>query len=70
MRKRYMHIINGRPAAYDGHQVCYLTSRFRNPLRDTLDEIRREQRASAKWRQERGYSPTTYDHIMFYEVER
>lgn len=63
---RWMHTLNGKPAAFDGQQVCYW---WRNaPLAKSLKQIKREQVASTEWRRERGLSDapgdSSYGHII------
>ncbi len=53
----YMHTLNGKPAAFDGRQVCYLWEGA--PLVASLRELRRQQTASAAWRSKRGHAPYT-----------
>lgn len=50
----YIHTLNGRPAFFDGEQICYACKyqRAGNVACTSLAQIRREQRSSAKWRSE------------------
>ncbi len=46
---KYMHTIDGRPATFDGYQICFAT--FYGPanvLADSLRQIRREQQATLR----------------------
>ena len=43
---KYMHTIANEPASYDGKQICYAVVTRPIKLADSLDQIRREQRAS------------------------
>lgn len=54
-RKRYyIHTLNGRPAFFDGEQICYASKYQRegNVASTSLKQIRREQIKSSKWRYE------------------
>lgn len=61
MRKlgyKYMHTIDSQPAHYHpGYQICYASRNQPIPLCNDRAQIKREQRASAKWRKSRGYLP-------------
>lgn len=55
-RHKYMHTINGFPAHYyPGGEICYADRAKPIPMCDTLDQIKREQRASVAWRKRQGY---------------
>ena len=54
--KYYMHTLDGKPACYDGDQICFMThgtplSRFPT----SLAQVRQEQKSSDEWRQKQGY---------------
>lgn len=50
----YIHTLNGKPASYNGQQVCYA---FRGgKVAHSLAQIRREQAASQAYRDRRGFS--------------
>jgi len=68
MKKAYLHTINGHPAYFSGGQICYLNNRVRHPLRNSLAEIRADQRATLKWREKQGFKtdPSSYSYRMFY----
>jgi len=51
----YMHTLSGKPAFYDGRQICFMKQG--GWLATSLAKIREEQTASAKWREARGYKP-------------
>ena len=54
----YMHTIDGQPALYwPGHQICYCNRIQRNapPLATSLAQIRREQRATKRYRKAWGF---------------
>lgn len=63
----YIHTIDGRPAAFDGEQICFVDQyprgRFHARLVSSLVEIRREQRASEHNRIAEGFSPTPYGYV-------
>jgi hypothetical protein len=56
----YMHLLDGKPAEYqpDG-QICFVgrfnTLKFEDMFVDSLDKIKRQQRASEAWRKSRGF---------------
>ncbi len=56
-----MHTINGRPAMFDGSQVVYgLAEIATHEMRDTLSQIRKDQRVSMKFRKTFKDAPGTY----------
>lgn len=69
MRKLYMHTIAGIPATYyPGEQICYVRCR-RGKLSMVSDitQIKREQRASNRWRGRNGYKRRyDYGHLCVY----
>lgn len=68
-RKVYMHTIDREPGFYTGEQICFLPrSRAKGVLRDSLQEIREEQRKTIEWRKAQGMSDrdTRYGYRMFY----
>lgn len=53
---RYMHTINGRPATFDGYQICYaIFCGTANVLADSLRQIRKEQQITIRNRKRDGY---------------
>ena len=53
----YIHTIDGKPAMFDGDQICF--ARHYGPGNKpcySLKEIRRQQEATFKYREERGYT--------------
>ena len=53
---KYMHTLGGMPAHYyPGEQICLAVRTRPIPLCDTLDQIKREQRMSCKWRLANGF---------------
>lgn len=67
MVKKYMHLINGKPAFYwPGKQITFAAYR-RTPvsLAKDLNQIRKEQRASVKWRKQRGFHDATKDYFIY-----
>lgn len=61
----YMHTLNGQPAAWDGLQIAYASFYGdANPLCRDLKQIRREQKASLRWREKMGFhNDFTHGHI-------
>ena len=56
---KYIHTIGGRPAHYyPGEQVCYAMRCRPIPTVETLEQIRKEQKASEQWRRSKGMMPT------------
>lgn len=66
MRSLYMHTLDGKPAQFDGWQICYamhVIKRFANDL----DQIREEQLASRRWRAKKGYDNNSkQDHRVIH----
>lgn len=65
---KYMHTINEIPARYvPGEQICFVNhhGNFIGKLVDSLAQIRKEQRASVKWRKDKcwGLENFKYDYI-------
>lgn len=61
-RTFWMHTVDGKPAAYDGQQICYWWRRA--PLARSLQQIRRERQACIEWRALHGFSVGSgYGHI-------
>jgi len=52
---KYLHTINGEPGHFQGGQVCFSVVTRPIPLCDSLQEIRRQQKASAKYRTKNGW---------------
>lgn len=67
MKKVFIHTIGGLPAEYyDEEQICYGMRRCGVKTVDTLAQIKKEQRASNKWRKKRGYEI----HLLDYDYMR
>lgn len=65
---KYMHTIDGRPAMFDGYQICYAT--FYGPankLADSLEQIRKEQRITIRNRKRDGLDLHVgeYGHLRY-----
>lgn len=64
---KYMHTLDGKPAAYEpGKQVHFAHWRRPVVLADSLEQIKREQRASIAWRRRQGFRDDfkdVYDHV-------
>lgn len=75
-QKYYMHTVGGHPAFYDGRQICFAQHRngaqsFNILTATTLDQIRKEQRSSTKWRHDQGWTEeNNYGHIIVYAEEQ
>jgi len=62
----YMHTIDGKPAFFDGRQICYMVFYGKaSPLAQSLKQIRTEQKASAEWRMGQGFQShiEKYGHL-------
>jgi hypothetical protein len=62
-RTYWMHTIDGRPAAFDGYQICYWWPGAK--LATSLKQIKRECVLTEKWRLRMGLDlhPSSYSHI-------
>lgn len=62
----YLHTLNGQPGVFNGEQVCYCTQTYGNCREPaySLEQIRREQRASVRWRKSKGFE--THEDKMSY----
>lgn len=61
MKKVFIHTINGLPAQYhEGEQICYGSRRSGVKTVDTLAQIKKEQRATYKWRKKKGYDTHSF----------
>lgn len=55
-RYKYMHTLNSMPAYYyPGEQICYAVRTRPILLCDSLAQIKREQKATALWRNSEGF---------------
>ncbi len=66
MKKVFIHILNGYPAQYDkGEQICYGSRRSGVKTVNSLAQIKKDQRASCKWRKKQGFeiNETVYDYM-------
>jgi hypothetical protein len=69
MATKYLHTIDAKPAMYvSGEQICFRPFYGKAyPLADSLDQIRKEQKASLKYREECGFaSDAKYDYVRIY----
>jgi hypothetical protein len=64
MSTKYLHTIDGKPAMYvSGEQICFRPFYGKAyPLADSLDQIRKEQRASNEWRKKQGFRSDGPEH--------
>jgi len=72
MVKYYLHTINGKPAGWGGEQRTYAGKRcWRAPLVEDLKTIRKQQRATFKFRKQFGeeYDPKNQDEYDYVVVE-
>jgi len=59
---KYMHTISGHPAEYyDNQQICYASHRKPVTLVESLSKIKKQQRASNKYRKVQNFAPS-YDY--------
>jgi hypothetical protein len=65
--KYYMHLIDGRPAEFDDGMICYTHTgshvRHGVKLCRDLKQVKREQAASHKFRNARGWDLMDYDYV-------
>lgn len=58
---KYMHTIDGLPGNYRGGQICFSVVSQPIQLADSLEQIRREQKASEAWRAKKGFATSRFD---------
>jgi len=66
LKYMYMHTIEEKPGRYEGKhgQICFVTGFFIGKLVSSLKQIKKEQRASIKYRKSQGWSTNfDYGHI-------
>lgn len=67
MGNKYMHLLEGHPAFFDGDQICFAGRGclLSSMLRDSLTQIRKEQKLSDAFRKEHGWRDfkTGYGHL-------
>lgn len=69
-RTMYMHTLDGKPAKYTGDQIAFAShgryARKGIPLAASLDQIKRERKASDKWRRSQGFKTDifTYSYVL------
>ncbi len=60
----YLHTLDDKPAYFDGRQICFCFQggdhRSRQRLVRDLKQIRKEQEASRRWRDEMGYENSVW----------
>jgi hypothetical protein len=53
---KYLHTINGKPASFEGHQICYASFYGKaNNLCSSLKQIRKEQQITKTYRLKNGF---------------
>lgn len=66
-KSRYMHLLDGHPACFDGDMICYARSGMKldELFLDSLDAIRKQQLASAEYRRFHGLNLLhhTYEYL-------
>ena len=65
---KYMHTIDGRPATFDGYQICFATFHGpENKLCDSLKQIRKEQQITKENRERDGmdFSVGEYGYLRY-----
>lgn len=70
-RKLYMHTLDGKPAYFDGEQIVYaeLRDHWQDDysvcvLRTSVDQIRKDQEASRKYREKSRWDVGEYDFVI------
>ncbi len=65
---KYMHLCCLQPGYFDGDQIClgFRNIKMSELLVNSLQQIRREQRATKKYREFMGFevAPTDYSYIL------
>ncbi len=68
----YCHSIGGRPAKYlEGEQIYFLNwnNHFsKSDCKETLEEIRKEQKNSLKWRKEKGFDCEDAEEYGYFRI--
>lgn len=60
---KYMHLLEGRPAYYDGHQVCFAQRSMKvSEMCDSLYQIKKEWEKGEQWRIDQGFAKTSWRH--------
>ena len=60
---KYMHLLEGRPAYYDGDQVCFAVGTIKvTELCSSLEELKEQYRLSENWRIDKNLTPYDYIH--------
>jgi hypothetical protein len=65
---KYIHTINGKPATFDGFQICFATFYGKpNILCDSLKQIRKQQKISVANRKSKGFPAELgdYGHLRY-----
>jgi hypothetical protein len=65
MKIKYMHTIDGCPGSYyPGEQICFAVRSRPIRLADSLAQIKKERRATLKWRRQQSYNIySDYGHL-------
>jgi hypothetical protein len=69
MATKYLHTIDAKPAmCVSGEQICFRPFYGKAyPLADSLDQIRKEQKASLKYRKKYGFTTNVkYGYVRIY----
>ncbi len=64
----YIHTIEGKPATFDGYQICYAVFHGKpNVIRETLAQIKRDRETTKRNRIKDGFDVdlTKYGHFRF-----
>ena len=70
--KGYIHTIEGKPATFDGYQICYATYYGKpNVIRESLAEIKRDRETTKRNRARDGFpvEMKKYRHFRFANVK-
>lgn len=72
-KAKYMHLLDNQPAFFDGDQICYAKQGISDKrlFVDSLDQIRREQRATIDYRAANsfGHEGFTYCYLRVTTVK-
>lgn len=71
-RVMYLPTLDGRPARFDGNQLCFVDAsthgRFNAVLLPSLTEVRRQIKATRRWRRKEMYREDWAYHYVRVEV--
>lgn len=68
---KYLHLLNGQPAHYNGEQIIYAEPWRAVPVANSLEQVESERAAAEQWRQQEGLAiaPTSDYGYMLLVIE-